>query len=548
MTTKPKAKKFRIRRNPAPGAGAAAAPTAEDGATKAEAESEAIFAPADTDDGFGTGKFPTAVAPDDVKSPDELAVEGEIDAIRREGLTGRQLRTARRVAQRHGIAATSDFDAVRLLRRQGIDPFQRANMLELVVSDNAVPATTDPAGKLPQTVKPVPPPSTEVKAEESRLRDIMAIQADLARRRRRRMTLLVARLAFFVLLPTFLAGYYYYRIATPFYAVKAAFVINKAQAGGASALSGLFAGTGFAASQDSINAQAYLQSRDALARLDKEHGFKKLFENQAIDPLQRLKPNASISSAYRLYRRDVKVGYDPTEGIIRLEVATPDPQKSVEFAKALIGYAQEQVDHMTQKMRDDQMAGAQKSYDETEKKLAQANAKVVALQQKYKVLSGDVEVSLLTSQITALNAELDKDKIDLQQMMSAANPPAARINPLKERIGLIEKQIAGLRGKLTTNDGHGESLAAINSQLLAAQADVQTRQLMLSQALQALESARVTANQQTRYFSVGVAPVAPDEPTYPKSFENTVVAFLIFAGLYLMLSMTASILREQVST
>ncbi|MDP5347517.1 MAG: hypothetical protein NWQ32_03895, partial [Paracoccaceae bacterium] len=57
----------------------------------------------------------------------------EIDAIRREGLTGRQLRMARRVAQKHGLAPTSDFDAVRLLRAEGIDPFQRTTMLDLVM-------------------------------------------------------------------------------------------------------------------------------------------------------------------------------------------------------------------------------------------------------------------------------------------------------------------------------------------------------------------------------------------------------------------------------
>ena len=34
----------------------------------------------------------------------------------------------------------------------------------------------------------------------------------------------------------------------------------------------------------------------------------------------------------------------------------------------------------------------------------------------------------------------------------------------------------------------------------------------------------------------------------PPTFENTIVAFLIFAGIYLMVSLTASILREQVSS
>ena len=44
-----------------------------------------------------------------------------------------------------------------------------------------------------------------------------------------------------------------------------------------------------------------------------------------------------------------------------------------------------------------------------------------------------------------------------------------------------------------------------------------------------------------------VPPIAPDRPTYPRSFENTVLAFLVFAGIYLMVSLTAAILREQVS-
>jgi capsular polysaccharide transport system permease protein len=41
--------------------------------------------------------------------------------------------------------------------------------------------------------------------------------------------------------------------------------------------------------------------------------------------------------------------------------------------------------------------------------------------------------------------------------------------------------------------------------------------------------------------------VAPDEAAYPRAFENTLVVMLIFAGIYLMISMTVAILREQVS-
>jgi hypothetical protein len=52
---------------------------------------------------------------------------------------------------------------------------------------------------------------------------------------------------------------------------------------------------------------------------------------------------------------------------------------------------------------------------------------------------------------------------------------------------------------------------------------------------------------QTLYLSIGGFPVAPDKVAYPRSFENTLLAFLVFSGIYLLISMTASILREQVS-
>ena len=62
-----------------------------------------------------------------------------------------------------------------------------------------------------------------------------------------------------------------------------------------------------------------------------------------------------------------------------------------------------------------------------------------------------------------------------------------------------------------------------------------------------METARIEANRQVRYLSLGVSPVAPDQATYPRSFVNTILAFLIFSGIYLMISLTVSILREQVS-
>lgn len=520
---------------------------------------------ASTEDGFGPEPFPGSAAAEAQATRMESSIgPTDMDSIRREGLTGRQLRMARRMAQKYGLPATSDFDAVRLLRQAGIDPFQKTSLLEIMTEGDEteasdIPLPTARAGlpvpkgdgiQLPQTIKPVKVPAPTQAAEVNHAAELLKIQQDLVRRRRRRSMLLMARLFFFVFLPGLMAGFYYYNVATPLYATKTEFVIQQADSGSSSrggGLGGLLGGTSFATAQDSIAVQGYLMSRDAMLRLDQDVGFRPAFQAPEIDPIQRLDPDATSEAAYKVYQRNVRIAYDPTEGIIKMEVIAPDPQMSVDFARALIGYAEEQVDQLTQRLREDQMRGARENYLEAEANMLAAQRRVVELQERFKILSSESEVALITSQIGQLEGQLTKDRLGLAQMESNPNPNLARMEPLKRRIATLENEIQSLRSKLTVADAGGQSLAEVQSELLMAQADVETRQALLAGSLEAMESARIAANSQVRYLSLSVSPIAPDEATYPRAFENTMVAFLIFAGIYLMISMTAAILREQVS-
>ena len=580
MSTKPKARKFRIRRSVQE-----AQQEAEQHAAKPADTSEQMFAPP-KDDGFGSQSFPSTEGYEDEESvttpvaapasrapkadapkvssddaptePGDGAANNTIDAIRREGLTGRQLRMARRVAQKQGMSPTSDFDAVRQLRDAGIDPFKRANMLELVVSDaragQRAPNTpmgqalqTAPGMQITPTQKPAGGgvPSTEVLESQDRARDVMDIQRDIARRRRRRAMMLAVRMLFFVLLPTALAGVYYYSIATPMYGTKSEFVIQSADPAGGGA-GGLLSGSPLGSSQDSITVQGYLQSRDAMLRLDADEGFRQHFSQDFIDPIQRLDPDASQEDAYKRYQKSVKIGYDPTEGIIKMEVIAASPEESAEFSKQLITYAEQQVDQLTARKREDQMQGADKSRKDAERKMVDAQNKIVEIQEKLGVLSPESEVQAVFGQITQLESELLTERISLQQFLANARPNDAKVSAARNKVEELERLIDEKRSQLTESSANSGSLARISGQLLVAQADLEVRQGLLAQAEGAFEAARLEANRQVRYLSVAVNPIAPDEPTYPRAFENTILAFLIFSGIYLMVSLTSSILREQV--
>ncbi len=545
MTTKPKAKRFRIHR------ANKEASDADQAAVKAAAQAAAEAKATGTEDGFGDTAFPTtkptaspqaetAAATSATAPRNNPDAERELEKIRAEGLTSRQLRMARRLALKHGMDPTSEFDAVRLLRAKGIDPFGRANMLELVVADKPDGAPGTGLQPAPTTAPAAPSLS------EDRAREVREIQVDIARRRRRNLAALFARLAVFVFLPTFVAGYYFFVAATPMYATKSEFVIQQAD-NASSPMGGLFSGTGFATSQDSITVQSYLGSREAMQRLDQDIGFKAHFSQDNIDLLNRLEPDATNEDAYKVFKRNVKIGYDPTEGIIKMEVIAADPEVSTTFSRALIGYAEEQVDDLTQRLREDQMRGATESFEDAENKMVAAQSRVLELQEQLGVLDPKSETASIMSQISTFEGQLAEKQLRLSQLLDNAAPNQARVSGVEGDISRLQTLVAQLRGQLTEERSGETSLARINAQLSMAEVDLQTRTAMMQESLSSLEAARIEANRQVRYLSLGVNPVSPDEPTYPRSFENTLVAFFIFSGIYLMLSLTVAVLREQVS-
>ncbi len=561
MTTKPKAKRFRIRRNnPAGGTGAAEAAPQKDIPAERFAGGPSQPTPPQQ------SPKPQQAAPTAQVQPRQqhaapgqgaptsatMTAEQEIDAIKREGLTGRQLRMARRLAQKHGVAATSDYDAIRLLRAQGIDPFQRESMLELVVPEGAGRNKAKGAGavQLPQTISldKTQLPSTETRSPaERRAHEIQKIQRDIGKRRRRKLALLLTRLAAFVFLPTLLAGWYYYVIATPMYATKSEFLILQADGGGGGGIGGLLSGTQFATSQDSIATQSYLMSKDAMIRLDKDVGFKRYFSDPRVDPLQRLDPQPSNEQAHKLYKKYVTVGYDPTEGVIRMEVSSPDPLLSESMSTALISYAEERVDDLSRRKREDQMSAARQELELAKTERRKTQNELVNLQNST-LLDPEGVIASLRSQINTVEVKLLEKELFLQALLDNNNPNQARVEGARGDIRRLSAQQQQLQDRMRDAAEGEVSLAQQTVQIQMAQADLVTADVFLQNALQAVKQSELEASKQVRYLTTSVRPVASQDPSYPRSFENTALAFVIFSGIYLMISLTASILREQVSS
>lgn len=382
--------------------------------------------------------------------------------------------------------------------------------------------------------------------EAERDAEVAEIQRDLVRRRRLRWTYLWLRLAFFVALPTFLVSNYFYNYASPFYSTKAAFVIergtNPSQVSG-----GLLSGTAFSTARESISVQEFLVSREAMRIIDEELGILEHFRLPQIDPIQRLERDESETAAYSIYRDRVLVSFDTTEGIIRLETIAATPDMALAMSHRLVELAEERVDNMASRVQADAVQAAQRAEDAASAEVARLREEVFLLQEELGILSAEDEIAIVQGQIVALTNQLEQKRLELAKLLQNARPNQAQVSVLETEIAFFEQRIEEYKNQLLRTDEDRQSLARLSARLQAAEADLALAIESRIFAVQGRALAEQDAAAQSLYLAEAVQAVRPLVPSYPRSFEYTVLAFVIFFAIYLLASLTVSILREQMS-
>lgn len=465
------------------------------------------------------------------------------ESVGQDGDEGQRPRRRRDIMTAARQTARAEQSAIQDASEAEVDdkPSKRSETKQFLVPHKDTTPTTTPAkaasGKN----------LSYILTEDEREAEILEIQRQLVKRRRRRWMLLWLRLSFFIVLPTFLVGNFFYNHATPLYSSDAAFVIERASGPAALAGGGLLSGTSFATSRESIAVQDFLVSLEAMRILDTDLGVIEAYSDPMIDPIQRLSQDADEGTAFGLYRDRILVGFDTTEGIIRLEVISPTPELASAISLRLIELAEARVAQMSDRNRADALRSTQEAVEDARRNLDEAEEKVLQMQESQGIFSTEIELSLIQSTISSLTARLEQSRLDLAALNDNSRPNQAQVRILEAEVARIEASIEEQRQRVVSASQEQTSLARQGAELERAQANATLARVILTGSIQSREVARQEANQQALYLSMVVNPVVPEVPSYPRKFEYTALAFVIFFAIYMMASLTISILREQMA-
>jgi capsular polysaccharide transport system permease protein len=348
-----------------------------------------------------------------------------------------------------------------------------------------------------------------------------------------------------VVIPSIFCFVYVVFIASDQYVAEARFAVQSAQfgLGGAkpsTGLGSLSAGSiPVMAGQDAYIIANYINSRAIIDDLDGKIDIRAIFQRPEGDFFARLKGNPSAEELTDYWRRMVSTYIDGPSGIVILTVRAFRPADAETLARAVIDASEKLANEVSTRARTTIMQQAENEVRRGESLVRTALTKM----RNFRDQQGLIDpVSAATSTSTLL-LETMAQEISLQNnyfvASRAMSPDAPTVVELKTRLDGVDAQIAKLKGELTGDPVQGRTIAASLGAFEQLELNRMFAEKLYTMAQDALERARLRAEQQSIFVSTFVPPSVPEEAKYPQRLSLSLlipIGLAVLWGIFALIS------------
>lgn len=345
-----------------------------------------------------------------------------------------------------------------------------------------------------------------------------------------------------VLLPALLASFYLLFWASDIYVAEARFAVRKAALGqlpsdkassAASALTAAAGGgisVGGMAEQEAHIVANYLRSRAAIEDIQEELNIIEIFQRPGVDFWARLERDPSKEDLVRYWNSMIFTYVDGPSGVVTVAAKAFRAEDARQLVEAFIRSSERLANQLSERARRDAMQKSEGEVRRTEAMVRQALADL----RQYRDEEGFITPLMEATSTTKLLAETMSERIKLQNdyfvAARALSLDAPSVQSLRTRLEGLDAQIEKLKDQLTNRSGDTRSVSASLVKFEELELRRVFAEKMYSLAQEALERARLRAEQQAIYVSVFVPPYLPQEAQYPERYSLSVI---IFVGLLL---------------
>nr|WP_321465877.1 hypothetical protein [uncultured Desulfobulbus sp.] len=356
------------------------------------------------------------------------------------------------------------------------------------------------------------------------------------------MTKAQLRWLLFVALPMLVVLVYFGFWASDMYVSETRFSLRSQEGTGSSELLSFLGQSSGGTAADAHVVEEYIGSYELLALLDEQLHLKAHYQNPQADFFSRLQREPTREEFTEYFQRQVKISFDQVSGILKLQVRAFDPQTSQNICQAILAQSEELVNRLRERAIEDSLSLSRTEIDRAEQRLSRSRNKLQQFRMAHNLLDPAAEAGKVEGLVAELEGAAVKVRAELAETHSYMREDSAKMVGLKARLHALEgqidtekKRLAG-RGKDTVNN-----LAAEYEQL---KIEHEFSQKELVVAMQALEAARIRAENKSRYLVAFVHPTLPDEPLWPRRGYAIGVSFVGILLLFGMGSLIVAAIKE----
>lgn len=345
-------------------------------------------------------------------------------------------------------------------------------------------------------------------------------------------------------IPTVFAILYFLLIASNVYVAESRFVVRSPERQTASPLGLILKGAGFSKAQDdSYTVQDFVLSRDALKALDDELQIKKAFSSHGIDIFSRfagLDWDDSFEAFHLYYQKKVSVQLDSASSITTLTTRAFSPADAYAINLRLVELAENLVNKLNERGRQDMIRFAAEEVAEAQKKAAGAALALANYRNQMNVIDPEKQSLIPLQQVAKLQDELIATRTQVVQLERLAkdNP---QLPVLRQKTALLEQEIQAETQRMA---GGERSLAGKVAEFQRLALEKEFSDKLLASAMSTLEQARNEAQRKQLYLERIVQPNEPDEAMEPRRLRGVIATFVVGVLLFGVLTMLLAGIRE----
>jgi len=287
-------------------------------------------------------------------------------------------------------------------------------------------------------------------------------------------------------------------------------------------------------SQDAYAVIQYLKSQQAVSDLEASAQLRARYASTAIDRWSRLDDHASHAGLTRYWDDKLDAYFENTTGTIVVRVSAFQASDAQQLARASLHLSENLVNEISGRARADLVRYASQDLNAAGEKLRTLERRLLELRNQKGLI--DPAAAAAANQQRELDVErnITETRAELRTKGAYLDSNSPIIQLLRSRMRSLEGELGEIEAESTAHGNNDRVLSAAMRQFEELQAEQAFAQKTYQNAAAALTAARSEQVRQQLYLDTIVAPTLPDEASSPRILRNSLLAFALLSGMWLI--------------